>query len=35
VDGVQLAASRFADLPGGSFRLEAQNPVFLLAGRRR
>jgi precorrin-6B C5,15-methyltransferase / cobalt-precorrin-6B C5,C15-methyltransferase len=35
VDGVQLAASRFADLPGGSFRLEAQNPVFLLAGRLR
>jgi precorrin-6Y C5,15-methyltransferase (decarboxylating) len=35
VDGVQLAASRFADLPGGSFRLEAQNPVFLLAGRRK
>jgi precorrin-6B C5,15-methyltransferase / cobalt-precorrin-6B C5,C15-methyltransferase len=33
VEGVQLAASRFADLPGGSFRLEAQNPVFLLAGR--
>ena len=32
VEGVQLAASRFADLPGGSFRLEAQNPVFLLAG---
>jgi precorrin-6B C5,15-methyltransferase / cobalt-precorrin-6B C5,C15-methyltransferase len=34
VDGVQLAASRFADLPGDSFRLEAQNPVFVLAGRR-
>ena len=34
VEGVQLAASRFADLPGGSFRLDAQNPVFLLAGRR-
>ncbi|GAA4509840.1 bifunctional cobalt-precorrin-7 (C(5))-methyltransferase/cobalt-precorrin-6B (C(15))-methyltransferase [Actinoallomurus oryzae] len=33
VEGVQLAASRFADLPGGSFRLDAQNPVFLLAGR--
>jgi precorrin-6Y C5,15-methyltransferase (decarboxylating) len=32
VEGVQLAASRFADLPGGSFRLDAQNPVFLLAG---
>jgi precorrin-6Y C5,15-methyltransferase (decarboxylating) len=35
VDGVQLAASRFADLPGGSFRLEAQNPVFVLAGGAR
>jgi precorrin-6B C5,15-methyltransferase / cobalt-precorrin-6B C5,C15-methyltransferase len=34
VEGVQLAASRFADLPGGSFRLDAQNPVFLLSGRR-
>jgi precorrin-6Y C5,15-methyltransferase (decarboxylating) len=33
VEGVQLAASRFADLPGGSFRLDAQNPVFLLSGR--
>lgn len=33
VEGVQLAASRFAGLPGGSFRLDAQNPVFLLAGR--
>jgi precorrin-6Y C5,15-methyltransferase (decarboxylating) len=33
VEGVQLAASRFADLPGGSFRLDAQNPVFLLTGR--
>ncbi|GAB3965548.1 bifunctional cobalt-precorrin-7 (C(5))-methyltransferase/cobalt-precorrin-6B (C(15))-methyltransferase [Actinoallomurus acanthiterrae] len=35
VEGVQLAASRFADLPGGSFRLDAQNPVFVLAGRLR
>jgi precorrin-6Y C5,15-methyltransferase (decarboxylating) len=35
VEGVQLAASRFADLPGGSFRLDAQNPVFLLTGRAR
>ncbi len=35
VEGVQLAASRFADLPGGSFRLVAQNPVFVLSGRRR
>lgn len=34
VDGVQLAPARFADLPGGSFRLEGQNPVFLLTGRR-
>jgi precorrin-6B C5,15-methyltransferase / cobalt-precorrin-6B C5,C15-methyltransferase len=33
VEGVQLSSSRFADLPDGSFRLEAQNPVFLLAGR--
>jgi precorrin-6B C5,15-methyltransferase / cobalt-precorrin-6B C5,C15-methyltransferase len=32
VDGAQLAVSRFADLPGGSFRLDAQNPVFLLSG---
>ncbi len=35
VEGVQLAASRFADLPGGSFRLDAQNPVFLLTGTTR
>jgi precorrin-6Y C5,15-methyltransferase (decarboxylating) len=34
VEGVQLATSRFADLPGGSFRLDAQNPVFLLTGSR-
>lgn len=34
-EGVQLAASRFAGLPGGSFRLDAQNPVFLLTGHRR
>lgn len=34
VDGVQLAASRFADLPGGSLRLSATNPVFLLTGER-
>jgi precorrin-6Y C5,15-methyltransferase (decarboxylating) len=33
VEGVQLASSRFKDLPGGSFRLDAQNPVFLLTGR--
>jgi precorrin-6Y C5,15-methyltransferase (decarboxylating) len=35
VEGVQLAASRFADLPGGSFRLDAQNPVFVLTGTAR
>lgn len=35
VEGVQLAASRFADLPGGSFRLVAQNPVFVLTGTKR
>lgn len=35
VDGVQLAASRLAELPGGSVGLAAQNPVFLLSGRRR
>ena len=35
VEGVQLASSRFADLPGGSFRLDAQNPVFVLAGTTR
>lgn len=34
VDGVQLAASRLADLPGGSLRLAATNPVFLLTGER-
>lgn len=33
VEGVQLSTSRFADLPDGSFRLDAQNPVFLLTGR--
>jgi precorrin-6Y C5,15-methyltransferase (decarboxylating) len=32
VDGVQLAASRFADLPGGSVRLAATNPITLLWG---
>ncbi|HEY2724431.1 MAG TPA: precorrin-6y C5,15-methyltransferase (decarboxylating) subunit CbiE [Pseudonocardiaceae bacterium] len=35
VDGVQLAAARLADLPGGSVRLAATNPVLLLWGRRR
>lgn len=32
VDGVQLAASRLAELPGGSVRLSATNPVLLLWG---
>jgi precorrin-6Y C5,15-methyltransferase (decarboxylating) len=35
VEGGQLSGARFADLPGGSFRLDAQNPVFLLSGRAR
>ena len=35
VDGVQLAASRLAELPGGSVQLAAQNPVFVLTGRHR
>jgi len=34
VEGVQLAASRFTELPDGSVRLEATNPVLLLWGRR-
>jgi precorrin-6Y C5,15-methyltransferase (decarboxylating) len=34
VDGVQLAASRFADLPGGSVRLAATNPITILWGER-
>ena len=34
VDGVQLSASRFAELPDGSVRLAATNPVLLLWGRR-
>jgi precorrin-6B C5,15-methyltransferase / cobalt-precorrin-6B C5,C15-methyltransferase len=34
VDGVQVAASRFADLPGGAVRLAALNPVTLLWGSR-
>jgi precorrin-6B C5,15-methyltransferase / cobalt-precorrin-6B C5,C15-methyltransferase len=33
-DGVQLAASRFAELPDGSVRLAATNPVLVLWGRR-
>ncbi|GGR94727.1 precorrin-6y C5,15-methyltransferase subunit CbiE [Micromonospora fulviviridis] len=32
VDGCQLAAARLADLPGGSLRLAATNPVVLLTG---
>jgi precorrin-6Y C5,15-methyltransferase (decarboxylating) len=35
VDGVQLSASRFAELPDGSVRLAATNPVLLLWGQRR
>jgi precorrin-6B C5,15-methyltransferase / cobalt-precorrin-6B C5,C15-methyltransferase len=35
VEGVQLAASRFAELPDGSVRLAATNPVLLLWGQRR
>jgi precorrin-6Y C5,15-methyltransferase (decarboxylating) len=35
VDGVQLAASRFAELPDGTVRLAATNPVLLLWGLRR
>ncbi|MDQ4093818.1 MAG: precorrin-6y C5,15-methyltransferase (decarboxylating) subunit CbiE, partial [Actinomycetota bacterium] len=34
VDGVQLAASRLVELPGGSVRLSATNPVLLLWGHR-
>ncbi len=34
VDGVQLAASRLAPLPGGAVRLAALNPVVLLWGTR-
>jgi precorrin-6B C5,15-methyltransferase / cobalt-precorrin-6B C5,C15-methyltransferase len=32
--GVQLQASRLAGLPGGSLRLTAANPVFVLCGER-
>jgi precorrin-6Y C5,15-methyltransferase (decarboxylating) len=35
IDGVQLAASRFAELPDGAVRLAATNPVLLLWGRRK
>lgn len=31
-DGVQLSAARLADLPGGSVRLAATNPVVVLSG---
>ncbi len=34
VDGVALSASRLAELPDGSVRLAATNPVFLLWGQR-
>jgi precorrin-6Y C5,15-methyltransferase (decarboxylating) len=34
VSGLQLQASRLASLPGGSLRLAAANPVFVLAGQR-
>jgi len=34
VSGVQLQASRLASLPGGSLRLTAANPVFVLCGER-
>lgn len=34
VSGVQLQASRLASLPGGSLRLTAANPVFVLSGQR-
>ena len=33
-DGVQLQASRLTSLPGKNHRLAAQNPVFVLWGRR-
>lgn len=32
VNGVQLSAARLADLPGGSIRLAATNPVVVLTG---
>jgi len=34
-EGTQLQASRLAELPGGSLRLAAANPVFVLWGERR
>jgi precorrin-6B C5,15-methyltransferase / cobalt-precorrin-6B C5,C15-methyltransferase len=35
VNGVQLAASRFADLPDGTVRLAATNPITILWGTSR
>ncbi|TNH31672.1 precorrin-6y C5,15-methyltransferase (decarboxylating) subunit CbiE [Micromonospora orduensis] len=34
VEGCQLSAARLADLPGGSIRLAATNPVVVLTGER-
>lgn len=34
VEGTQLSAARLADLPGGSIRLAATNPVVVLTGER-
>jgi precorrin-6Y C5,15-methyltransferase (decarboxylating) len=34
VEGVQLAASRLAELPGGAVRLAATNPVTILWGEQ-
>ncbi|MGC5288428.1 precorrin-6y C5,15-methyltransferase (decarboxylating) subunit CbiE [Micromonospora sp. DT231] len=34
VEGAQLSAARLADLPGGSIRLAATNPVVVLTGER-
>jgi len=34
-EGTQLQVSRLAELPGGSLRLAAANPVFVLWGERR
>ncbi|WP_200207389.1 precorrin-6y C5,15-methyltransferase (decarboxylating) subunit CbiE [Micromonospora coerulea] len=34
VEGSQLSAARLADLPGGSIRLAATNPVVVLTGQR-
>ncbi|MEU4400870.1 precorrin-6y C5,15-methyltransferase (decarboxylating) subunit CbiE [Micromonospora orduensis] len=35
VEGCQLSAARLADLPGGSIRLAATNPVVVLTGERQ